>query len=104
GRLRQADDTIAQLALCDVNQRLILRLAILADEDGTAGADGILTAQRPTQQELANLIGSCRETISRALSQLARDGLITQRGRGVLVSHALMARAGRAPLAADAAA
>lgn len=91
-RLRRADETIAQLALCDVNERLIFRLIALAKEEGTESPDGILVRRRPTQQELANMIGSCRETISRAFNQLARDGLIIPRGRSLVVTQALLDR------------
>jgi CRP-like cAMP-binding protein len=88
-RLRRADQSIAQLALCDVNERLIHRLVSLAREEGTDSPDGVLVRRRPTQQELANMIGSCRETISRAFNQLARDGLIIPRGRALVVTKAL---------------
>jgi CRP-like cAMP-binding protein len=89
-RLRRADQSIAQLALCDVNERLIHRLVSLAREEGTEAPDGVLVRRRPTQQELANMIGSCRETISRAFNQLARDGLIIPRGRALVVTQALL--------------
>jgi CRP/FNR family cyclic AMP-dependent transcriptional regulator len=92
-RLRRADETIAQLALCDVNERLIHRLVGLAREEGATAPDGLLVRRRPTQQELANMIGSCRETISRAFNQLARDGLIIPRGRSLVVTPALIERA-----------
>ena len=91
-RLRRADETIAQLALCDVNERLIHRLVGLAREEGASGPDGLVVRRRPTQQELANMIGSCRETISRAFNQLARDGLIIPRGRSLVVTPALIER------------
>jgi CRP-like cAMP-binding protein len=90
GRLRRADESIAQLALCDVNERLIHRLVALAEEEGTPVPEGVLVRRRPTQQELANMIGSCRETISRAFNQLARDGLIIPRGRSLVVTPALL--------------
>lgn len=96
GRLRRADENIAQLALCDVNERLVHRLICLAEEEGTEVAEGILVRRRPTQQELANMIGSCRETISRAFNQLAREGLIIARGRSLVVTNALMAKANKA--------
>lgn len=95
GRLRQADENIAQLALCDVNERLVHRLVSLAKEEGTQSAEGVLVSRRPTQQELANMIGSCRETISRAFNQLAREGLIIARGRTLVVTDALMARSSK---------
>jgi CRP/FNR family cyclic AMP-dependent transcriptional regulator len=94
-RLRRADETIAQLALCDVNERLIHRLVGLAREEGSSGPEGIVVRRRPTQQELANMIGSCRETISRAFNQLARDGLIIARGRALVVTSALIERSER---------
>jgi CRP-like cAMP-binding protein len=99
-RLRRADETIAQLALCDVNERLIRRLADLAHEEGTEAPDGLLVRRRPTQQELANMIGSCRETISRAFNQLARDGMIIPRGRSLVVTQALLDKTQRSPRAA----
>lgn len=91
-RLRRADETIAELALCDVSERLVRRICALAREDGKPVAEGMLVRRRPTQQELANMIGSCRETISRAFNQLARDGLIIPRGRALVVTPALLAR------------
>ena len=94
-RLRRADETIAQLALCDVNERLIRRLVALAREEGTENPDGLMVRRRPTQQELANMIGSCRETISRAFNQLARDGMIIPRGRSLVVTQALLERRDR---------
>jgi CRP/FNR family cyclic AMP-dependent transcriptional regulator len=92
-RLRRADETIAQLALCDVNERLIHRLVGLAREEGAESPDGLVVRRRPTQQELANMIGSCRETISRAFNQLARDGLIIPKGRSLVVTPALIEKA-----------
>jgi CRP/FNR family transcriptional regulator, cyclic AMP receptor protein len=100
GRLRRADESIAQLALCDVNERLVHRLVSLANEEGTEAPEGVLVRRRPTQQELANMIGSCRETISRAFNQLARDGLIIPRGRAMVVTRTLMERTGKPKAAA----
>jgi len=90
-RLRHADETITQLALCDVNERLIWQLVSLARDEGTAVPEGLMVRRRPTQQELANMIGSCRETISRAFNQLVREGLIIARGRSMVVTPALIA-------------
>ncbi len=91
-RLRRADEAIAQLALCDVNERLVRQLVTLAEDEGREGPEGILVRRRPTQQELANMIGSCRETISRAFNQLAREGMIIPRGRTLVVTRQLCAQ------------
>jgi CRP-like cAMP-binding protein len=94
-RLRRADESIAQLALCDVNERLVHRLISLAEDEGAESPEGPMIRRRPTQQELANMIGSCRETISRTFNQLAREGLIIPRGRSLVVTRALIDRSGR---------
>jgi CRP-like cAMP-binding protein len=88
-RLRRADETIAELALCDVNERLVRRLIVLAREDGVDLPEGMLIRRRPTQQDLANMVGSCRETVSRTFNQLARRGLIVPRGRALVVTRRL---------------
>src|SRR5262249_11651047 len=89
-RLRKADETIAELALCDVQDRLIRRLISLAREDGLESPEGALIRRRPTQQDLANMVGACRETISRTFNTLARRGLIVPRGRSLLVTRRLV--------------
>ena len=96
-RLRRADDSIAQLALCDVHERLDSPPDQPAREDGSETPQGLLRRRRPTQQELANMIGSCRETNSRAFNQLAREGLIVPRGRQLVVTAALIERSAAAP-------
>lgn len=93
-RLRRADEIIARLALQDVEGRLVAQLLELAHEDGVEIPDGMLIRRRPTQQELANMVGSCRETISRTFNLLARRGLITPRGRSLLVTRRLMEHKG----------
>ena len=90
-RLRRADETIAELALCDVQDRLIKRLVALAQEDAQELPEGMLIRRRPTQQDLANMVGACRETISRTFNSLARKGLIVPRGRSLVVTRRLLA-------------
>jgi CRP-like cAMP-binding protein len=91
-RLRKANDIINNLALHDVSSRLTRTLFVLAEESGELRDDGILIRRRPTQQDLANMVGTCRETISRALSSMARRGLVVSRGRSLLLSNALVER------------
>jgi CRP-like cAMP-binding protein len=91
-RLRAADETIAGLALFDVEARLVRTLTRLGRESGQTVTEGIVLGKRPTQQELANMVGSCRETISRTFTSLIRRGLLVPRGRGVLITQALIDR------------
>jgi CRP/FNR family transcriptional regulator, cyclic AMP receptor protein len=92
-RLRRADETIAELALCDVQDRLVRKLISLAREDGQELPEGVMIRRRPTQQDLANMVGACRETISRTFNMLARRGLIVPRGRSLLVTRRLVEKA-----------
>jgi CRP-like cAMP-binding protein len=86
GRLRHADDVIANLALHDVNARLAWALTGMARTDGEVQNEGLLLRRRPTQQDLASMVGSCRETISRAYAHLVRRGHLIPRGRGVVLT------------------
>jgi CRP/FNR family cyclic AMP-dependent transcriptional regulator len=92
-RQRRVEETVAELALCDVSERLVRRLIALAREESGEGATELSIRRRPTQQDLANMVGSCRETVSRMFNQLARRGLIVPRGRGLLVTPQLLSLA-----------
>jgi CRP-like cAMP-binding protein len=99
-RLNRSKDMAVALALSDVEDRVIGALRLLARQEqegsgagGGAGqevAEGLLIRQRPTQQELANRIGACRETVSRIVSDLTRRGLVTPQGRSLLLSRRLV--------------
>jgi CRP-like cAMP-binding protein len=92
-RLRRANENIGSLALQDVEVRLVRMLARLAHDEGTLNPDGsLILRRRPTQQELANMIGSSRETVSRTLAAMARQGLTMTRGRSLLLTERLLRR------------
>ncbi len=92
-RLERSKQLATGLALSGVQERVVSRLVALGRQDGTAGPEGLLIRNRPTQQELANQIGACRETVSRTVSELVRQGLLTPRGRSLLVSRRLVENA-----------
>ena len=89
-RLERSKQLANGLALAGVQERVVSRLLAIGRQDGTAGPEGLLIRNRPTQQELANQIGACRETVSRTVSELVRKGLLTPRGRSLLVSKQLV--------------
>jgi CRP/FNR family cyclic AMP-dependent transcriptional regulator len=91
-RLNRSKDMAVALALSDVEDRVIGALRLLARQDGEGQElpDGLLIRHRPTQQELANRIGACRETVSRIVSDLTRRGLVTPQGRSLLLSRRLL--------------
>ncbi len=88
-RMREQNELIANLALRDVSVRLARTLVKLAREDG-ADLQGRLIRRRPTQQELANMVGSCRETVSRAMAGFSRKGLVNNQGRSLELTDDLI--------------
>jgi CRP-like cAMP-binding protein len=92
-RLERAKDLAVALALSDVESRVVAALVGLGRQDGADGPEGLLIRQRPTQQDIANQIGACRETVSRTVSDLVRRGLLTPRGRSLLLARSLYAGA-----------
>jgi CRP-like cAMP-binding protein len=88
-RLNRSHDLAFRLVLSDVQERVIATLLAMGKNEGQGVADGMLIRQRPTQQELANLVGACRETVSRIVSDLTRRGLLSPQGRGLLISNRL---------------
>ena len=89
-RLERSKQLATGIALSGVQERVVSRLVALGRQDGAPQAEGLLIRSRPTQQELANQIGACRETVSRTVSELVRQGLLTPRGRSLLVSNRLV--------------
>jgi CRP/FNR family cyclic AMP-dependent transcriptional regulator len=90
GRLERSKQLATGIALSGVQERVVSRLVALGRQDGPVQAEGLLIRNRPTQQELANQIGACRETVSRTVSELVRQGLLTPKGRSLLVSKRLI--------------
>ncbi len=84
-RLRHADEVIGNLALLDVYARVARTIRDLAQTQGEPADGGLLIRERPTQQEMAGLIGTSRETVSRALNDFTRRGLLEMNGKQILV-------------------
>ncbi|MEZ4359834.1 MAG: Crp/Fnr family transcriptional regulator [Kofleriaceae bacterium] len=93
GRRRDLENKVEALVFRDVSSKLAELLVKLAGEYGVEDARGVLVALKITHQELANLIGSTRETVSLTLSQFKRKRLITTEGRKVIISDAEALRA-----------
>ncbi len=86
-RLRRADEIIGNLATLDVYGRVAHIMIDLAKKDGEEVEDGILIRVRPTQQDIASMIGTSRETVSRVLSEFQKRGFVEMRGREILLSR-----------------
>jgi CRP/FNR family transcriptional regulator len=75
-RLRHLVHLTETLAFRDVAARLAMLLVGYAERSGVATDRGIEIELDRTQEELAHEIGTARESVSRAMKQLRRNGLI----------------------------
>lgn len=86
-RLRQAYSKIAHLALMDVYGRLTqLFLSLAKPLQGD-----LVISHALTHQEIANMIGSSREMVSRIVKDLVRGGYITTDKRVITIRNKLPA-------------
>ncbi len=85
-RRRELENTVEKLVFQDVNAKLAELLLSLGDDYGVDDARGTLVAVKITHQEMANLIGSTRETVSLTLSQFKRKKLIATDGRKIILT------------------
>ena len=90
------DERIKMLAFLDVPSRLAATILWLADRYGTQREDGLEVPYWFTHQEMADLIGSTRETVTTVLADFNRQGLIGSRQHHFVVMDrtALAARIG----------
>lgn len=87
GRLREATRKIGGLALLDVCGRIAHTLIGMSKE-ADATKKKIVEIERPTHEELAAMIGSSREVVSRALKKMSEEGYIKiEKGRILLYMH-----------------
>ncbi|MSR84508.1 MAG: Crp/Fnr family transcriptional regulator [Candidatus Latescibacteria bacterium] len=84
-RLRRTDQQLEGLALFNVASRLAKTLLRLALERGVEVAEGYALEVPPTHQQLANMTGSTRETVSRVLKQLESQGYIARHEGQILI-------------------
>jgi CRP-like cAMP-binding protein len=85
-RLRQSDEVIESLLHREVSTRLATLLLNLGERFGEAnGGSGTVLDMRLTHQELANMIASTREAVSKVMSEFQRDGSIEVQNRKIVL-------------------
>ncbi|MCG0275125.1 MAG: Crp/Fnr family transcriptional regulator [Thermosediminibacteraceae bacterium] len=75
-RLRDSQEKIKNLAFGDTYNRIACFLHRICLDHGKTTSRGIEIELPVTRQELAALVGTSRETVSRILSQMKKDGII----------------------------
>jgi CRP-like cAMP-binding protein len=88
-RLKQSEEVIGSLLEREVSARLTTLLQNLGDRFGEMDGSGTVLDVRLTHQDLANMIVSTREAVSKVMSEFQRDGLIEVRNRKIAISPRL---------------
>lgn len=95
-RVRVLTDDIASMAFLDSYSRVTRKILNLADEMGKTTPEGLVQIdQSLTHQQLANLVGTTRETVTKILNEMKDNGLISIRRHRITIldSDELLARA-----------
>lgn len=86
-RIQEMTEDISTLALLDVYGRVRNTLERLAEE-----RDGKRVTDRLTHQEMANMVGSSREMVSRILRDLKAGGYISMQDKRIIIEKELPTR------------
>ena len=84
-RLKKIQSRVEDLVFRDVPARLAHLLSELSKTEGIVNKQGIRLKAKLTHQEMANLIGCSRETVSTTMGQFRDDGLIQIDGRTITI-------------------
>ncbi len=81
---------LQDVTLQNTTERITHTLAHLTQQFGEDEGDGKVLSLKMTNRELANMVGTTRETVNRVLNDLKRQGLVDLRQEGIWVSAQLM--------------
>ena len=84
-RLRKSDQQIESLSLSDSEHRIGITLIRLAGELGTIKQGHVTVKNLPYQQDIANMAGTSRETVSRTLKLLEDKKLVRRENRDLMI-------------------
>ncbi len=84
-RLKKIQSRVEDLVFRDVPARLAHLLSELSKTDGVAEKQGVRLKVKLTHQEMANLIGCSRETVSATMGLFRDQGLIQMDGRIITI-------------------
>lgn len=86
-RLRKADAQIKSLSLKDAAGRVANVLLLLADDVGVFKKGKVIIEDLPLQQDMANMAGTSRETVSRMIHQFVEKGHISLEGNKLTITN-----------------
>lgn len=84
-RLRRVNDTLENLLYGDVPRRVARTLLDMAGRFGDPVPDGVRVHHDLTQEQLAQHVGASRESVNKALSELASRGTVRLEPKSVVI-------------------
>ncbi len=84
-RLRKSDQQIKSLSLSDAEHRIGIAIHRFAEDMGIFKMGQVIINRLPYQQDIANMSGTSRETVSRMLKNLEQKGLVEREGRRLII-------------------
>lgn len=84
-RLRRSDSQIKSLSLQNALGRVASTILRIADDSGIIKQGKVEISQLPPQQDLANMAGTSRETISRVIKSLSQLGYLKKEGSKLII-------------------
>ncbi len=84
-RLRRSDSQIKSLSLQNATGKVASTLLRIADDSGKIHLGQVEIPRLPPQQDLANMAGTSRETISRVLKTLTKRGYLRKEGSRLII-------------------
>jgi CRP/FNR family transcriptional regulator len=85
GRLRQVWSQVQELSHSSADDRIRAGILQLSRKHGVQDARGIIINLKITHQELAELVGTSRETVTRALARLQKKGIVQLDHRRIIL-------------------
>ena len=84
-RLRDANRLISNLTINDARKRVARILIRLTEQHGVNSVQGLLINLKLTHQQLADMIGTARETVTKVLLELQQENVILINKKKILV-------------------
>ena len=86
-RIRHSDQQIESLSLSGAEQRIAMVLIRLAEEMGQIKEGTVTIENIPFQQDIANMAGTSRETVSRVYKMLEEKNYIVRQGKTLIIKE-----------------
>ncbi|GAB4368948.1 MAG: Crp/Fnr family transcriptional regulator [Calditrichia bacterium] len=84
-RIRKSDEQIKSLSLQDATGRVASTLLRIAEDSGVFRKGQVEIMELPLQQDLANMAGTSRETISRVIKSLCMQGYLKKESGRIII-------------------